>query len=142
MAKKQLDVEYLFTMTLEIGDITNAAIRNGPVGTRYVAAVAGGHFDGPRIKGTVVPPGGDWLYSPKGGSSRLDVRVLLVTDDGTSILMSYQGIGTRTDDGLTLRTAPLFEAPEGDHGWLNDVQAVGLGRSDGTSVTYEIYALT
>lgn len=141
MAKKQLDVEYLFTMNLDMGDTSHALIRNGPAGTRYVAPVGGGTFEGPRIKGTVVPPGGDWVRSRSDGTAKLDVRLQLVADDGASILMCYEGIGVPTDDGLSVRTAPTFETGAEPHAWLNNVQAVGIGLSSGGTVTYDIYAL-
>lgn len=142
MATTTLDVEFLFTMTLELGDTSNALIRNGPEGTRYIAPVAGGSFDGPRLRGTVVPPGGDWVRSRSDGSAKLDVRLQLVTDDGNGILMSYQGIGVPGDDGLSIRTAPTFETGAEEHAWLNNVQAVGIGTSADGTVSYEIYALT
>lgn len=142
MASDALDAEFLFTLTAELGDASHAMIRNGPAGTRFIVPVSGGHFEGPRLKGTIVPPGGDWVQSRPDRSARLDVRLQLVTDDGTPILMTYQGIGMPGEDGSTdIRTAPTFEAPEGDHAWLNTVQAVGIGSASGASVTYRIYAL-
>ncbi|MDH3684321.1 MAG: DUF3237 domain-containing protein [Acidimicrobiia bacterium] len=143
MAHSTIDVEHLFTITADLGDNTHALIRNGPAGTRVIASVTGGSFEGPRLKGTVVPPGGDWVSVRPNRIIKLDVRLLLVTDDDESILMTYQGIGTPADDGPTqLRTAPTFETGADAYSWLNDVQAVGIGTSDGISVTYDIYALS
>jgi hypothetical protein len=142
MAETQLDVEFLFEMTAEIGDTSHALIRNGPTGRRLIAPVSGGTFEGPRLRGTIVPPGGDWVHSRPDGSARLDVRLQLVTDDGEPILMTYQGIGLPTDEGLSIRTAPTFETGAEDYVWLNNVQAVGVGLSTGGSVTYRIYAVS
>lgn len=129
-------------MNLEVGDMGNALIRNGPSGTRMVAAVAGGTFEGPKLRGTVVPPGGDWVTARSNRVLQLDVRVLLVTDDNESILMSYQGIGTPDDQGVThLRTAPRFETGAEKYAWLNDVQAVGIGTTIDGTVSYDIFAL-
>lgn len=142
MAETQLDVEHLFTMSLTTGDNPNALIRGGPAGTRVIAAVTGGTFTGPKVSGTVVPPGGDWVHSRPNRILHLDVRLLLVTEDGESILMTYQGIGRRQDGGITeLRTAPTFETGAEAYTWLNDVQAVGIGTSEAKTVTYEVYAL-
>jgi hypothetical protein len=141
MPETQLDVEFLFEMTAEMGDVSHALIRSGPTGHRYIAPVSGGHFEGPRLKGTIVPPGGDWVHSRTDRSAHLDVRLQLVTDDGQSILMTYQGIGVPGDEGLSIRSAPTFEAGDGDYAWLNNVQAVGIGLSTGDSVTYQVYAL-
>lgn len=142
MAANQIDVDPLFSMTLEAGDAGTSVIRKGPNGTRIVAAVSGGTFEGPRLKGTIVPPGGDWVTARSNRVIQLDVRVLLVTDDDESILMTYQGIGTPGEDGVTdLRTAPRFETGAEAYAWLNDVQAVGIGTATGGTVTYDIYAL-
>jgi hypothetical protein len=142
MAEAQIDVEPLFTLTIESGDRSHAVIRGGPTGTRMIVPVIGGQFAGPNIKGTIVPPAGDWVHARKNRTVRLDVRLQLATDDGESILMTYQGIGTPNDDGTAaLRTAPTFETGAEKYAWLNDVQAIGIGTADTDSITYEIYAL-
>lgn len=139
MPAQSLDVDHLFTMTLEVGDAPRL-IKNGPQGTRIVAAVAGGTFSGPRLSGTVIPPGGDWVTSRVNRIAQLDVRLLLVTDDDETILMQYKGIADF--ESGTARSAPQFEAADGRYSWLNDVQAVSIGElaPDG-GVTYEVYAL-
>lgn len=142
MATTQLNAEHLFTITAELGDSSNAFIKGGPQGTRTIASVTGGHFDGPRLKGTIVPPGGDWVTNRADRSIRLDVRILLVTDDDESILMTYNGVGQRNKDGtMSLRTAPTFETGADQYAWLNHVQAVGIGVAQPGSVTYEVYAI-
>ncbi len=142
MAEAKLDVEHLFTIDLTVGDNTNAVIRGGPTGTRIIAAVEGGSFTGPKMSGTVVAPGGDWVHARKDRTIHLDVRVLLVTDDGESILMTYQGIGQPQEDGTTsIRSAPTFETGAEAYAWLNNVQAVGIGTANGSGVHYEVYAL-
>jgi hypothetical protein len=141
-ARTTLDAEHLFNLTAYIGDGKNAFIRNGPTGSRLIAAVTGGVFEGPRIKGTVVPPGGDWVHRRADKTVHLDVRLLLVTDDDESILMTYQGIGTPTPDGTTsIRTAPTFETGAERYAWLNNVQAIGVGTADAEKVVYDIYAI-
>ena len=142
MASSQLDVEFLFTLTAQIGDNSHAVIRNGPTGTRLIAPVSGGEFAGPNIKGTIVAPAGDWVHARKNRTIHLDVRLQLVTDDGESILMTYQGIGTPNEDGSTsIRSAPTFETGAEKYAWLNDVQAVGIGTAGAESVTYEVYSI-
>jgi hypothetical protein len=142
MAATQLDVEHLFTLAVTTGDNPKSLIRGGPAGTRVIMEVTGGTFSGPRLAGTVVPPGGDWIHARSNRTIHLDVRLLLVTDDGESIYMSYAGIGTPQEDGSTsIRTAPTFETGAESYVWLNDVQAVGIGTAKDGTVTYEVYAL-
>ncbi len=132
-----LDVEFLFTLSADVKIEPHAVVKGGPLGMRVVAEVTGGSFEGPKLRGRIVTPGGDWLIRTAGGAARLDVRVLLVTDDGASIYVTYQGINR---DGV-IRTAPLFETGDERYAWLNDIQAVGIGGRTDTGVTYEVYAL-
>jgi hypothetical protein len=140
MAADSLPVEHLFSLRFE-ADLANATVvRRGPHGTRAIAGVIGGTFEGPRLRGRIVPPGGDWATSRPHGTLLLDVRLTLVTDDGAAILMQYKGILTREGEATKLRTAPLFETGDERYAWLNDIQAVGIELEDGAE-GYEIYAL-
>jgi hypothetical protein len=142
MTGTQLDVEHLFTMSLTTGNSRNSLIRSGPAGTRIIAEVTGGTFNGPRLSGTVIGPGGDWVHARSDRSMRLDVRLLLVTEDNESILMTYNGIGLPQDDGTTqLRTAPTFETGADAYQWINNIQAVGIGSTAAGVVDYEVYAV-
>ncbi|MGE5596027.1 MAG: DUF3237 domain-containing protein [Hyphomicrobiales bacterium] len=138
MPASQLNVEHLFTMTATTQQIATVA---GPQGTRVMVRVTGGTFEGPKLRGKVEDAGGDWVTVRPDGTFRLDVRVVLTTDDGAAILVSYNGIGRQEDGALRLRTAPTFETGDERYAWLNGVQAVGLGQSGQGSVTYEVYQL-
>jgi hypothetical protein len=140
MAETSLPVEHLFTITAKLEGSTS--IRFGPQGSRVIVGVTGGSFEGPRLRGKVEPPGGDWVTRRDDGSVRLDVRLTLTTDDGAHILMTYNGIGLPTESGgLAVKTAPLFETGDERYTWLNNIQAVGIGAPAGGSITYEVYAL-
>lgn len=132
-----IDVEHLFTITANTG--LAGFLATGPVGGRVVINASGGSFEGARLRGTVVPPGGDWVTLQPDGNMRLDVRLLLQTDDGAAILMTYRGIAT--DGGASIRTAPLFETADERYAWLNSVQAIATGGTGTDSVTYEVYAV-
>jgi len=139
MPESSLPVEHLFTMRATLG--TRVSVGNGPAGTRVIVQVTGGAFEGPRMKGTFVGTGGDWVTVRPDGSMKLDVRLTLQTSDGAAIYMSYSGIGIRHGDGNALRTAPLFETGDERYAWLNTIQAVATGSSGGDYVTYDVYAL-
>jgi hypothetical protein len=127
----------------------------GPEGHRRIFVVKGGHFAGPRLKGEVLPGGGDWTLGRADGSSRLDVRITLRTDDGALIYAHYHGVlygppdvmrrlrqGEPVDPGeYYFRTVPLFETAAAKYAWLNGVVAVGIGRRTPTGVSYTVYGL-
>ena len=135
-----IETEHLFTLRAEVGSPT--ITQGGPQGPRMIVDASHGSFEGERLRGTVEPPGGDWVTVRPDGSVKLDVRLVLRTDDGASILMTYNGIGISQADGsLDLRTAPLFETGDERYAWLNRIQAIGVGRGDADGVHYEVYAL-
>ena len=88
--------EFLFGMALEV----EKPDRIGPthVGDRRVVGVSGGEFEGPRLKGRVLPGGSDWIVVRRDGVLIQDVRIVLQTDDGHDILMSYRGMRHGPED--------------------------------------------
>ena len=135
MPETSLPVEHLFTFTANVA--VAGMVPNGPRGTRMIVEASGGTFEGPKLKGVTKAPGGDWVTARPDGSIALDVRVLLETDDGAHILMTYQGMGAT--GSTRLLTGVFFETGEEQYRWLNNVMAVGIGASDGQQVTYEVY---
>ncbi len=129
------ELELLFTLTAET--TLTGMIANGPMGTRVIVDASTGTFEGPKMRGTVSGPGGDWVTVRADGSMQLDVRILLKTDDGADIYCEYKGIGL---DGATkITTAPMFQTAHENYTWLNSVVAVARGTSGGGKVTYEVY---
>ncbi len=113
-----------------------------PAGRRLIVDVAGGSFDGARLRGRVLPGGGDWLLIGADGIGRLDVRITLATADGALIYVQYHGVlevndtvlGALTGGGETafgqfrFFSAPRFETGDARYAWLNGIVAVGQGR--------------
>jgi hypothetical protein len=135
MSETSLPVEHLFTITA--GTQTAGLLKDGPHGTRVVVGVTGGSFEGPRLKGTIKGPGGDWATLRPDGSGRLDVRLLLETDDGALILMQYKVVFAQ--GASYIRSAPMFETGDDRYAWLNDVLSIGLGSVGDGEVTYDVY---
>lgn len=126
--------------------------------TVVVNVKPGGWVKGPRIKGKIISPGGDWVTMMPSGVARLDVRLLIETDDGAHISMTYNGIFVTSKDVtdalgrgevVTQKTvpyfvtAPTFQTSSEKYGWLNKVQAVGkmveLKRGDGAYIKYDVF---
>jgi hypothetical protein len=143
MTTDSLPVRHLFTMEATIGDPPPSIIANGPLGTRVIVGVTGGVIKGERINGSVVPLlGGDFALMRPDGTLRLDVRLVLTTDDGATIYLTYNGVGTQDEGGLTIKTAPTFECGDERYAWLNNIQAIGVGNSNMVStLNYEVYEL-
>ena len=126
----------LATLSATLG--SSLRIKNGPVGTRVVAEVTGVTITGERLNATLASPtSADWLtVSPDGTMGTLDVRATLKTDDDEIIHVEYSG---RIDFATsTAVSAPLFQAGEA-YGWLNRIQAVGVGKAEEGGIVYELY---
>lgn len=109
-----------------------------PIGRRRVAVVVGGSFEGPRLRGEVLPEAGaDWLLVRPDRSLLLDVRITLKTDDGAFIYMTYRGIR----QGQYFRTAPFFETGDERYAWLNDIVSVGVGEQLSNGVRYDVFEI-
>ena len=121
-------------MTMQVAVAGAQKIGAVPYGSRVTAPIAGGHFEGPRLRGKVLAGGGDWTLLRGDGVLELDLRITLETDDGALIHMTFEGI---RDDGAPeapyYRTVPRFEAAEAKYSFLNRLLAVGRGeiRADG-----------
>lgn len=133
------EFEYVGTLRAETG--TRTPVENGPQGTRTIVQMVSGRLEGPRIRGEVLVPAGDWITNRPDGTYKLDVRFTLRTDDGANILVTYNGIGQTTSTGASLRATPLFETGDPRYGWLTRMQTVAIGERTGTTVVYDIYAL-
>ena len=137
----------LMTLRLNTAPVQN--IGAGPHGTRLTFPVTGGSFDGDRLRGKVLPGGGDWVVKRSDGVLELDLRITLETDDGALIHMTFEGI--RDDQAQRargselgppyFRTLPRFETADAKYSFLNRLLAVGIGEisADGpVHATFEI----
>jgi hypothetical protein len=62
-----------------------------PHGTRVIAPIASGTFEGPRLRGKVLPGGADWTLLRSDGVLELDLRITLETEDDALISMTSFG---------------------------------------------------
>ena len=147
-----IETRPLFDITLQVPQVLD--IGETPLGRRRIATVTGGEFRGERLRGTVVgAPAGDWLLQRRDGTTVLDVRLLLRTDDGEHIYMSYRGVrhgppevmarlaaGESVDpQAYYFRIAPVFETAAKKYDWINRIVAVGTGRREPAGPVYSVH---
>ncbi|HXT82096.1 MAG TPA: DUF3237 domain-containing protein [Acetobacteraceae bacterium] len=140
-------------MTIKLAVAGMQAIGATPSGNRRVGLVAGGTFEGPKLRGTVLPGGADWLMLRADGATTLDVRLVLETDDKATIGMTYRGLrhgpaavmdrlnkGENVDPSeYYFRIAVGFETAAPKYDWLNRIFAIGTGRRPPEGPVYEIF---
>jgi hypothetical protein len=83
--------------------------------------IIGGYFEGPSIKGEVIPGGADYPLERPDGVVVIDAFYRLRTEDGTNILIHNKGLAYPGDASGwgTYRLVPVFTAPQGPYDWLN-----------------------
>jgi hypothetical protein len=141
-------------MTLRVNVSAPQIIGGVPHGTRRTVPLNGGDFDGPRLRGIVVPEGSaDWLLQRADGVLELDLRVTLLTHDGALISMRSFGLrhgppdvmaaiarGEKVDPATYyFRTTPRFETAHPAYSFLNRIVAVASGdrRAEGPIYTID-----
>ncbi len=125
-----------------------------PLGMRVVGGVATGTVAGPRIRGTIVGPGADWMLIGSDGYGRVDVRLQVETDDGALVYVRYEGLlelnevssaalldPTRETswEEQYFRTTPRFETADERYAWLNRTVFVARGRVRADGIEYEVF---
>ncbi len=146
--------EYLMTLTAQFDapQVINSNL--------FIYNVPSGTVEGPKIKGKILPPAGDWLVLLPSGVLRLDVRLTILTDDNQYIYVTYNGVvktNPATDkkfqegkeiikaDEQYFITAPTFQTSSPKYAWLNEIQAVGkqiaVKGGEGSFVRYDIFAI-
>ncbi len=151
MREPRLEVLYDMHVDLEAPQVIGPA----PAGTRQIYIVKGGTFDGPRLKGVVLPGGGDWALMRPDGALQLDVRATAQTADGALIYAYYSGLIVAPApvfgrllqgedvplDEYYFYTNPMFQTSAPQYDWLNRTMAVGRGKVVRGGVEYRVWAL-
>lgn len=114
-------------------------------GDRRFIPITGGHFEGPKLKGTILFGDGDWNAAHPNGVVHIMVKYTIQAEDGTLINVTNEGYGRASletmegvfgDDpskasmtvhggGWYTKTFPRFEVAFGMHNWLNNTYFIG-----------------
>lgn len=149
---EKLPHRHLTTLTLEVDFPKIVPIGPIPAGLRGIAPVAGGRFEGERLRGS-VRPGHDWFVTRPDGSLLIDVRLTLDTDDGAVLYLTYQGTMRGTAEAMgrfrkgeqlqpqdyQLHIAARAECGDPRYAWLNDAILVGIGKQTPRGPVYSLF---
>ncbi|GAA3657690.1 DUF3237 domain-containing protein [Flavivirga jejuensis] len=138
----ELKYEFLFEADLNIGK--QQVVGKTLEGKRATVPIIGKTFSGPQLKGKILS-GADWLLKYDSGTTKLDIRILMETDDGALIYWKSKGFTRKNegdDDTYYLRTVLFFETGSKKYQWLNDIVSVGVGKYKmGGGVQFRIYQI-
>jgi hypothetical protein len=122
----------------------------------WVFPIVGGEFEGPEIKGRVLPLGADWQLVQKDGLSLIDTRYGLETSDGALIYISTSGYRFGPPDVLAalargenvdpqkyyFRVTVRLETGSAQYFWMNRTLAIGAGMRMANTVIFNAYRVT
>jgi hypothetical protein len=143
----------LFAMRVEVAALLCVG---GPPGLgRRVGPITGGTVDGARIRGTILPNGSDWQIERSDGALTLDGRIVISTEDGALIAMTYTGLRHGPADTMArlnrgenvdatsyyFRIAARFSTSAPRYEWVNRILAFGVGDRGAHGPLYEVYEI-
>lgn len=118
------EARFAYEAQVDIGE--RQSLGQGPLGERFIVPILGGRFEGPRLRGTVLPGGADRQLLRPDGIKELDALYEMLTDDGAVITVRNRVL---IDDTVTperyARSVLQLTAPAGPYAWLNRRVFVG-----------------
>ena len=145
-----LETRLLWKVTVTFGPIQ--AVGKTPHGMRLFVPLVGGVFEGPRIRGTLIPGGADSVLARPDGVVELDIRLVAMTDDGpvyviaTGLQSAKPEVSARLQQGepvdpseYYMRAAYRFETASQKYEWLNRILAVARYRRTVTGIEGDVF---
>lgn len=148
-----LKMEFAFKAEVLVDKIMDLGVTQH--GNRRIIPITGGSFEGPAIKGTIVPGGADWQIIRADGVAELEARYTLRTDDGALIYVVNKGYrhglpevmqklakGEQVDPKeYYFRATPAFETSAAKYNWLTKHIFVATGERKPASVIIDFYKI-
>ena len=145
--------EFLMSLAVDVGEVVSMG--PGPLGERRVIGILGGTFEGPALRGLVMPGGADWQIARADGVLDLDARYTLKEQAGGVIRVVSQGYRHGSSEVLAalargeevdpaayfFRTIMRFETGAPYLEWLNKTIAVATAERKARQVLLSAYKL-
>jgi len=124
-AQEDPGLELLYRSVVKLGEVIQ--VGETARGNRRIIPIMGGTFEGPDIKGEILPMGWDWQLDVEGGCTQIIADYFLRTDDGAVINVVNSGALCQPDDNgpRPVRTSPVFEPPLGKYEYLGEGGFIG-----------------
>ena len=131
---------------LELGEVSQ--------GLRRIVPQIGGTFEGPHMKGKLLPGvSADWQIVWPDGTVLGDIRYTLQTDNGGLLYVQSRGVRHGSPEVLerlgrgedvdaseyAFRTSTQIETASRELAWLNQGVFIGVGGRNAGGVVYETY---
>ena len=118
----QPQTQFVYEAIVDIADGMN--LGTGPLGERAMVPITGGTFEGPDIRGTVLPGGADRQLLRSDGVRMLDALYELKTHDDAIITVRNEVLISPQESGVRPFSHLMITAPT-NYDWLNRYVHVG-----------------
>jgi Protein of unknown function (DUF3237) len=115
------------------------------VGQRIIQEFLSVRLDGERFSGAMTgKSGADWLTIDDDNNATIDIRVLLLTDDGAHVFVTVDGRASWPEQ---LGMGPIYSTVRLESGderylWLNQLRLFSKGAvTEGRTVAHEIFEI-
>ena len=146
-----LRLEPLFIFQIEVKP--PSIIGQTPGHDRRIGEIAGGSFEGEKLRGKILSGGSDWQSLRADGTTTLNVRLVMQTDDNELIAMTYLGMRHGSKEVLDrigrgetvspteyyMRATPYYETASRKYGWLNRIVSVAYGHRMAGGAIYQVF---
>jgi hypothetical protein len=146
-----LETKYVFTLTVQIGDVTTAGDTGH--GVRRIIPITGGTVKGEGISGKVCAFGADFQVIRPNELIELEAKYAFETDDGAVVYVENKGLrfgpvellqklkrGEPVDPKLIyFRTVPKFETGSEKYRWLMENLFIGSAARHADRVVIDVH---
>ena len=140
-----MDLRSLGTLTIQTDPDGLFVLGATSVGRRIIQEFVSVTFEGERLRGTMTgKAGADWLTVDDEGHATMDIRALLLTDDGAHVYVTLDG---RADWSQGLGRGAVYSSARLESGderyqWVNHLPLVAKGAViEGGGVAHELFEL-
>src|SRR6185312_15988361 len=130
-------LQFVMEAQVTVGPVQE--IGRAPAGERRIVPITGGAFEGPGLRGRVVPGGADWQIVRPDGAAELDARYTFETESGGLIYVRNRAIRHGSPEALRklregipvdkseyyFRSTPIFETAIPELQWMTRSIFVG-----------------
>jgi hypothetical protein len=147
------ELEFAFQINIRVEPGKGLEVGHTPKGFRRMIPISGGYFEGPNIKGDVLPGGYDFQLMRTDNLLEIDARYVLQTDDGARVTIVNRGLRHGPSEVMEqiargedvppslyyFRSVPLFETGVKRYEWLMKTIFVATGVRHSDEVVITVY---
>lgn len=149
-----LKIEFATRISVKLEDKHLSFDKVNSLGERRIISISGGKMEGPLLNGEVLNQGTEWEFKQADGTTLIETRYILKTDDGALIYVSTKGlkwtlpeiVAAKEDktvhpDKYYFRQYLFFETSAPPYAWLNRTLAVDTIKNSqgGDVLIHDIY---